>query len=176
MCWTENSIPSMPTGTRLDPAGETAAGPAASSAKFFAPVLEQARTADLLSKKHFSVDGPLIGALALLEHYRPKDEDEPSTEMGGSIRLEVLDDAHHRASSAAGRQKAPFSRVVFNSLPGTVPWRVFLLRLIRRASVRPSCFIGSAFGSDRSMARFSHERGIFQRFPEMTSSPCRMCI
>jgi len=51
--------------------------------KFFARVLEQARTADLLSKEHFSVDGTLIEALASLKSYRPKDEDEPPTRGGG---------------------------------------------------------------------------------------------
>ncbi len=51
--------------------------------KFFAQVLEQARSADLLSKEHFSVDGTLIEALASLKSYRPKDEEEPPTRGGG---------------------------------------------------------------------------------------------
>lgn len=48
-----------------------------------AQILEQARSADLLSREHFSVDGTLIEALASLNFYRPKDEEEPPPQGGG---------------------------------------------------------------------------------------------
>jgi hypothetical protein len=45
--------------------------------KFFAQVLEQARTNDLLSDEHFSVDGTLIEAWASQKSFRRKDQDNP---------------------------------------------------------------------------------------------------
>src|SRR3954447_13490542 len=46
--------------------------------KFFAQVLEQARTADLLSDEHFSVDGTLIEASASHKSFQRKDRPAPS--------------------------------------------------------------------------------------------------
>src|SRR4051812_18409967 len=46
--------------------------------KFFAQVLEQARTADLLSDEHFSVDGTLIEAWASHKSSQRKDRPAPS--------------------------------------------------------------------------------------------------
>src|SRR4051794_16185665 len=46
--------------------------------KFFAQVLEQARTADLLSDEHFSVDGTLIEAWASHKSFQRKDRPAPS--------------------------------------------------------------------------------------------------
>ena len=43
--------------------------------KFFERVLAQARSAQLLSDEHFTVDGTLIEAWASLKSFRPKDED-----------------------------------------------------------------------------------------------------
>jgi hypothetical protein len=43
--------------------------------KFFAQVLEQARTNDLLSDEHFSVDGTLIEAWASQKSFQRKDQD-----------------------------------------------------------------------------------------------------
>lgn len=43
--------------------------------KFFDRVLAQARSANLLSDEHFTVDGTLIEAWASLKSFRPKDED-----------------------------------------------------------------------------------------------------
>jgi len=43
--------------------------------KFFDRVLAQARSAELLSDEHFTVDGTLIEAWASLKSFRPKDED-----------------------------------------------------------------------------------------------------
>jgi transposase len=45
--------------------------------KFFAQVLEQARTADLLSDEHFSVDGTLIEAWASHKSFQRKDRPAP---------------------------------------------------------------------------------------------------
>jgi len=45
--------------------------------KFFAQVLEQARTADLLSDEHFSVDGTLIEAWASQKSFQRKDRPAP---------------------------------------------------------------------------------------------------
>lgn len=56
--------------------------------RFFAEVLGQAKTADLLSKEHFSVDGTMIETLASLKIYRPKDEDDPP---GGGGRNPSVD-------------------------------------------------------------------------------------
>jgi transposase len=44
--------------------------------KFFAQVLEQARTNDLLSDEHFSVDGTLIEAWASQKSFQRKDENQ----------------------------------------------------------------------------------------------------
>lgn len=44
------------------------------AAKFFAGVVEQARTARLMSHDHFTVDGTLIEAMASLKSFRRKDE------------------------------------------------------------------------------------------------------
>lgn len=44
------------------------------AAKFFAAVVEQARTAHLMSHDHFTVDGTLIEAMASLKSFRRKDE------------------------------------------------------------------------------------------------------
>jgi IS5 family transposase len=43
------------------------------AAAFFAAVVGQARTADLLSDEHFTVDGTLLEAWASLKSFRPKD-------------------------------------------------------------------------------------------------------
>jgi transposase len=44
------------------------------AAAFFDAVVAQARTADLLSDEHFTVDGTLLEAWASLKSFRPKDE------------------------------------------------------------------------------------------------------
>lgn len=43
---------------------------------FFSVVVEQARSAGLLSSEHFSVDGTLIEAWASMKSFRPKDDDD----------------------------------------------------------------------------------------------------
>ena len=57
------------------------------AAAFFARILEQAKTAKLLSDEHFTVDGTLIEAWASLKSFRPKDA--PPPEGGGGRNLEV---------------------------------------------------------------------------------------
>ena len=47
------------------------------AAAFFARILEQAKTAKLLSDEHFTVDGTLIEAWASLKSFRPKDAPPP---------------------------------------------------------------------------------------------------
>src|SRR5258708_19615349 len=47
------------------------------AAAFFDAVVAQARTADLLSDEHFTVDGTLLEAWAGLKSFRKKDEDPP---------------------------------------------------------------------------------------------------
>lgn len=49
--------------------------------KFFSKILEQARSAGLLSDEHFTVDGTLIESWASLKSFRPKD-DPPSSPKG----------------------------------------------------------------------------------------------
>jgi hypothetical protein len=57
------------------------------AAAFFARILEQAKTAKLLSDEHFTVDGTLIEAWASLKSFRPKDA--PPPEGGGGRNPEV---------------------------------------------------------------------------------------
>lgn len=45
--------------------------------KFFAAVLEQARTANLISDEHFTVDGTFVEAWASHKSFKPRDDDEP---------------------------------------------------------------------------------------------------
>ena len=47
------------------------------AAAFFDAVVDQARTANLLSDEHFTVDGTLLEAWASLKSFRRKDEDAP---------------------------------------------------------------------------------------------------
>jgi transposase len=54
---------------------------------FFEAVLDQARSAGLLSDEHFTVDGTLIEAWAGQKSFRPKDEDGGSS-SGGARRTE----------------------------------------------------------------------------------------
>jgi transposase len=56
------------------------------AAAFFARILEQAKTAKLLSDEHFTVDGTLIEAWASLKSFRPKDAPPPE---GGGRNPEV---------------------------------------------------------------------------------------
>jgi len=85
--------------------------------KFFAQVLEQARTADLLSKEHFSVDGTLIEALASLKSYRPKDEEEPPTQGGG--RNPTVDFRGEKRSRATHESKTDPDALLFRKSKGT---------------------------------------------------------
>jgi hypothetical protein len=66
------------------------------AAAFFARILEQAKTAKLLSDEHFTVDGTLIEAWASLKSFRPKDAPPPE---GGSEQLTgaLLDRLTHHA-------------------------------------------------------------------------------
>jgi len=57
------------------------------AAAFFARILEQAKTARLLSDEHFTVDGTLLEAWASLKSFRPKDA--PPPEGGGGRNPEV---------------------------------------------------------------------------------------
>jgi transposase len=57
------------------------------AAAFFARILEQAKTAKLLSDEHFTVDGTLIEAWASLKSFRPKDA--PPPDGGGGRNPEV---------------------------------------------------------------------------------------
>jgi len=50
--------------------------------KFFAAVLDQAKSAELLSDEHFTVDGTLIEAWASYKSVKPKDESGPPNGSG----------------------------------------------------------------------------------------------
>jgi transposase len=63
--------------------GEVAAG-------FFTAILDQARTANLLSEEHFTVDGTLIEAWASQKSFHPKDGDGPPA-AGGSTKNPTVD-------------------------------------------------------------------------------------
>jgi transposase len=53
------------------------------SQRFFAAVLDQARTGGLLSDEHFTVDGTLIEAWASHKSFKPKDGEPPTTSGTG---------------------------------------------------------------------------------------------
>jgi len=57
--------------------------------QFFAAVVEQARTLNLLSDEHFSVDGTQIEAWASIKSYRPKPQPPPNSgaAQGQATRL-----------------------------------------------------------------------------------------
>jgi transposase len=59
--------------------------------KFFSAVLAQARTADLLSDEHFTVDGTLVEAWASHKSFKPKDDDQPPPRIGGCIKAKNTD-------------------------------------------------------------------------------------
>jgi transposase len=52
------------------------------AAAFFEAVLQQAKTARLLSDEHFTVDGTLLEAWASHKSFRPRDEDPPPPDGG----------------------------------------------------------------------------------------------
>jgi transposase len=52
------------------------------AAAFFAAVVQQAKTARLLSDEHFTVDGTLLEAWASHKSFRPRDEDPPPPDGG----------------------------------------------------------------------------------------------
>src|SRR5688572_13484304 len=52
------------------------------AAAFFTAVVQQAKTARLLSDEHFTVDGTLLEAWASHKSFRPRDEDPPPPEGG----------------------------------------------------------------------------------------------
>lgn len=53
------------------------------SAQFFLAVVEQARSAKLMSSDHFSVDGTLLEAWGSVRNFRPKDEDDDDQDNNG---------------------------------------------------------------------------------------------
>jgi transposase len=52
------------------------------AAAFFTAVVQQAKTARLLSDEHFTVDGTLLEAWASHKSFRPRDEDPPPPDGG----------------------------------------------------------------------------------------------
>src|SRR5258708_28225224 len=79
------------------------------AAAFFDAVVAQARTADLLSDEHFTVDGTLLEAGAGLKSFRKKDEDPappPDDPRHPTINLHrgtPPNDTHQSTTDAAGR-------------------------------------------------------------------------
>jgi len=61
--------------------------------QFFAAVVEKARTSDLLSDEHFTVDGTLIEAWASHKSFKPKsgDEDGPNDRAGRNANVNFRD-------------------------------------------------------------------------------------
>lgn len=60
------------------------------AAKFLAAVLAQPRVTKLMSSEHFSVDGTLIEAWALMKSFRPKDGlgHEPPSGSGRNVEVD----------------------------------------------------------------------------------------
>ena len=56
------------------------------SGEFFREIVDQARDRGLLSDEHFSVDGTLLEAWALMKSFRPNGEGSPPPGDGGRIR------------------------------------------------------------------------------------------
>jgi transposase len=56
------------------------------TAQFFIAVVEQARSAGLMSSEHFSVDGTLIQAWGSLKSFRPKDDDDQDNNGWGGFK------------------------------------------------------------------------------------------
>ena len=56
------------------------------SEKFFTAVLDRARTSNLLSDEHFTVDGTLVEAWASHKSFKPKDYDEKPPRIGGCVK------------------------------------------------------------------------------------------
>ena len=75
------------------------------AAAFFARILEQAKTARLLSDEHFTVDGTLIEAWASLKSFRPKDA--PPPEGGGGRNPEEDFHGGKRLNQAHGATHDP---------------------------------------------------------------------
>ena len=69
------------------------------SAKFLAAVVQQAKSAHLLSSEHFSVDGTLIEAWASMKSFRPKGEDEGDGNGWGDFRGERRSNETHASKT-----------------------------------------------------------------------------
>ncbi len=81
----------------------------------FAEVLEQARSRDLLSTEHFTVDGTLIEAWASHKSFKPKegadqqppdDPGNPTVDFHGEQRSNATHQFDHRPRSAVGAQRS----------------------------------------------------------------------
>jgi transposase len=71
------------------------------ASKFFRRVLEQARSRQLLSDEHFSVDGTLIEAWAGEKSFQPKPQ--PPTQGSGSRGEMLLNDTHESSTDPEAR-------------------------------------------------------------------------
>ena len=64
------------------------------SREFLLETVDQTRKQRLLSEEHFSVDGTLLEAWALVKSFRPRDEDEPPDEGADAIRRWTFGESH----------------------------------------------------------------------------------
>lgn len=69
------------------------------AARFFELVVEQARTANLMSSDHFSVDGTMIEAWASTKSFRPKDDDDSDNNGWGDFRGEKRSNETHESKT-----------------------------------------------------------------------------
>jgi transposase len=67
--------------------------------EFFRAVVERARTRQLMSREHFSVDGTLIDSWASLKSFRPKDEDDDDNNGWGGFRGKKRSNATHESKT-----------------------------------------------------------------------------
>jgi transposase len=66
---------------------------------FFRAVVDQARTAGVMSFEHFSVDGTLIEAWASLKSFRPKDDDDSDNNGWADFRGKKRSNATHESKT-----------------------------------------------------------------------------
>jgi len=69
------------------------------AAQFFNTVVDQARSANLMSSEHFSVDGTLIQAWGSLKSFRPKDDDDQDNNGWGGFEGQQRKNDTHEAKT-----------------------------------------------------------------------------
>ena len=69
------------------------------TARFFNEVVKQARSANLMSSEHFSVDGTLIQAWGSLKSFRPKDDNDQDNNGWGAFKGKARKNDTHESKT-----------------------------------------------------------------------------